>query len=108
MGKIGGDFGQVLSASEIARLLNEHGMRERDGILEQDFANGETMQVRLGEDRVLVYSRKVRPGAAEPEWIDSTGYVLAEWIRNDSPVWKWLKFKGIDEAKTYKHMLKFK
>lgn len=105
MGKIGDDFGKVPTATELAKELIDNEMREHDGILEQDLRNKGLLQVRLDEGKVRVYWRTVRPGAGETQWDDAAGYTLATWIENDSPIWKWLKFRGADAVQILKRQL---
>jgi hypothetical protein len=94
----------VRDTLEMAKLLRTCGMFEHDGILIQPFPDGTEMQVRLSEDRTTVYSRKVS-GSDEAEWSDSTGFILCEWIKTESPVWRWLQFKGVDQSKVLKKLL---
>lgn len=94
--------------------LEEWGMYERDGVLIQPFPNGKAMQVKLESDNIGVRCRQVPPADANdttkeiPEWLTAYDYILSEWIRDKSPVWLWLKAKGINETEVMKRILKLK
>jgi hypothetical protein len=87
------------------------GMHEYNGVLVQPFPNGKAMQVRLEPDRVDVRTREVpvdrihETEANEPQWNTAYDYVIADWMQRNSPVWQWLKEKGIDEPMAIKRML---
>jgi hypothetical protein len=91
--------------------LGKYGMYEQDGVLIQPFGNGKAMQVRLETDRIGVSSRQVPEVMArdtkseDPPWFSAYDHILAEWMRSESPVWAWLREKGIDEAQVTKRLL---
>jgi|SRR5580704_6582119 hypothetical protein len=92
--------------------LADWGMYEFQGVLLQDLQNGRAMQVRLEPGRDDVKTRQVPADKINdvesdaPEWTSAAGYILATWIEDNSPVWKWLQEKGIDETGVKLRMLK--
>ena len=94
--------------------LSESGMYEHSGVLIQPFPNGTAMQVKLAPDRLDVRTRTVPGDKANetkgdtPKWLTAYDYVISEWVLSNSPVWQWLKEKGIDETAVHKRILKLK
>ena len=94
--------------------LAEWGMYEHEGVLVMPFQNGKTMQVKLEPDNVGVLNRQVPISVAKnttsdnPKWLSAYDYVMSQWMNDNSPVWQWLKLKGIDEVGATKRMLKLK
>jgi len=84
--------------------LTDWGMYEHHDVLVQPFPNGKAMQVKLEPDKIGVRSRLVPISDArnttsdKPKWLSAYGHIMSEWMRDNSPVWQWLKLKGIDEA----------
>ena len=84
--------------------LSRSGISEHNGVLIQDFGSGKAMQVCLLRDRVQVLFRVVQVDrmtdseTPTPRWLVANGWLLARWWREKSPVWWWLKEKGINEA----------
>ena len=94
--------------------LSEWGMVECDDVLIQGLGNGKAMQVRLEPDRIDVRMREVSIEAARetssptPPWNTAYDLAMARWIETDSPVWQWLKSKGIQEIQARRRILGLK
>jgi hypothetical protein len=91
--------------------LSEWGMYERDGVLIQPLGNRQAMQVRLGSDHIDVRFRRVPidnandTTSATPEWTTAYGFTLGEWISGESPVWQWLREKGVLKVEVMKRQM---
>ena len=48
--------------------------------------------------RVVPVDRMTDSESPAPRWLVANGWLLARWWREKSPVWWWLKEKGIDEG----------
>jgi hypothetical protein len=89
-------------------------MYEQNDTLIQRFPDGKAMQVKLAPDRVDVRIRTVQGEKADdtesntPHWSTAYGFILSEWMLKDSPVWRWLRDKGIDEIAARKRLLGLK
>ena len=89
-------------------------MYEHDGVLVMPFPNGKAMQVRLEPDNVGVLNRQVPISEADnttsdnPKWLSAYAYAMSQWMKDNSPVWQWLKLKGINETGAMERMLKLK
>jgi hypothetical protein len=91
--------------------LAEFGMHESENVLIQDLENGTAMQVKLAPYRIDVRVRSVPIADANsttsntPEWTTAYNLHMAVWVREESPVWQWLKGKGINESGVYRRLL---
>jgi hypothetical protein len=94
--------------------LAEFGMYEHQGVLVQDLENGTAMQVKLAPDRIDVRWRSVpvalinETDTDTPAWTTAYGFNLATWVTGNSPVFRWLKEKGINEVAMHKRQLGLK
>jgi hypothetical protein len=83
--------------------LSDFGMYEYKGVLLLDFQNGRAMQVRL-DGPGDVKTRQVQVDkindveSDSPEWVSAPDYILANWIKDNSPVWQWLQENGANEV----------
>ena len=72
------------------------------------------IQVKLEPDNIGVRCRQVpipdakNTASDNPKWLSAYDKIMFEWMKDNSPVWQWLKVKGIDEIGAQKRMLKLK